>query len=138
MSLGGLSAHSAHYPHAAGIYRCCRVDSCTRHWCQHRAIQGLFAALENPREKTAPPQKETVPPFLDFAPLQNGLAALERTTAEFDRTLARASENGGAGLALSALKDANDRLVAIERVLTASGGLPNRPWFQHMIYAPGF
>ena len=31
----------------------------------------------------------------------------------------------------------NDRLVAIERVLTASGGLPNRPWFQHMIYAPG-
>ena len=23
-------------------------------------------------------------------------------------------------------------------VLTASGGLPNRPWFQHMIYAPGF
>ena len=61
--------------------------------------EGLFAALENPREKTVPPQKETVPPFLDFAPLQNGLAALERTTADFNRTLARASENGGAALA---------------------------------------
>src|SRR5260370_827479 len=57
--------------------------------------EGVFAALENPREKTVPPQKETVPPFLGFAPLQNGLAALERTTADFDRTLARASENGG-------------------------------------------
>jgi N-acetylated-alpha-linked acidic dipeptidase len=100
--------------------------------------EGLFAALENPREKTVAPQKEAVPPYLNFAPLENGLAALERTTAEFDRALARASENGGAALARAALKDANDRLVAIERVLTASGGLPNRPWFQHMIYAPGF
>jgi N-acetylated-alpha-linked acidic dipeptidase len=100
--------------------------------------EGLFAALENPREKTVPPQRETVPPFLSFAPLENGLAALERTTAEFDKALAHAAENGGAALARATLKDANDRLVAVERAFTLTDGLPNRTWFKHQIYAPGF
>jgi len=29
-------------------------------------------------------------------------------------------------------------LIRSERVLTDSAGLPNRPWFQHLLYAPGF
>ncbi|HEY1338760.1 MAG TPA: transferrin receptor-like dimerization domain-containing protein, partial [Bryobacteraceae bacterium] len=100
--------------------------------------EGLFAALENPREKTNPPAKEAVPPILNFAPLENGLAALERTTEAFDKALAAAAANGGAALARGELKEANDRLVAVERALTLNEGLPNRPWFQHEIYAPGF
>jgi N-acetylated-alpha-linked acidic dipeptidase len=36
------------------------------------------------------------------------------------------------------LKDVNDRLVVVERAFLSSEGLPNRPWFQHQIYAPGF
>jgi N-acetylated-alpha-linked acidic dipeptidase len=47
-------------------------------------------------------------------------------------------ENGGAALARAALKEANDKLVAVERALTLNEGLPNRPWFKHQIYAPGF
>src|SRR5260370_1196565 len=68
--------------------------------------EGLFAALENPREKTVAPRKETPPPFLNFAPLENGLAALDRTTAEFDRALARAAENGGGARAAAGPADA--------------------------------
>jgi N-acetylated-alpha-linked acidic dipeptidase len=30
------------------------------------------------------------------------------------------------------------RLVQVERSLTLKDGLPNRPWFKHQIYAPGF
>ena len=32
----------------------------------------------------------------------------------------------------------NARLVQLERRLTSPGGLPRRPWFKHLIYAPGF
>ena len=31
----------------------------------------------------------------------------------------------------------NDRLVRLERTLTQAQGLPRRPWFKHVVYAPG-
>ena len=99
---------------------------------------GLFAATNDPRFPAVPPAKEPAPPFLNFAPLENGLAALQRTAELYDQALARAAENGGAALARGALQDANDKLVAVERALTLSDGLPNRAWFKHQIYAPGF
>ena len=79
-----------------------------------------------------------MPPFLNFAPLDNGLAALQRTAEQYDKALAQANENGGAALARAALKEANDKLIQVERALTLNDGLPNRPWFKHQIYAPGF
>ena len=36
------------------------------------------------------------------------------------------------------LREANSRLIAVERTLTSNEGLPNRPWYKHEIYAPGF
>ncbi|HUK16868.1 MAG TPA: transferrin receptor-like dimerization domain-containing protein [Bryobacteraceae bacterium] len=99
---------------------------------------GVFAAVADPKVKLVPPSKEAVPPFLNFAPLENGMAALQRTTELFDKALAQASENGGAALARASLKEVNDRLVTLERVFLLGDGLPNRPWFQNQIYAPGF
>ena len=32
----------------------------------------------------------------------------------------------------------NEKMRLLERALTNDKGLPNRPWFKHMIYAPGF
>jgi N-acetylated-alpha-linked acidic dipeptidase len=32
----------------------------------------------------------------------------------------------------------NADLIAVERALTLSDGLPGRSWFQNQIYAPGF
>jgi N-acetylated-alpha-linked acidic dipeptidase len=100
--------------------------------------EGLFAATADPHEKTVPPPKEAVPPFLNFAPLENGLAALERTTELYDQALGRITDSGRAAPTSAALRDANARLMAVERALTLSDGLPNRPWFKHQIYAPGF
>ena len=31
----------------------------------------------------------------------------------------------------------NELLIRSERVLTSPDGLPRRPWFKHLIYAPG-
>jgi N-acetylated-alpha-linked acidic dipeptidase len=99
---------------------------------------GVFAAVQDPRHKLTIPAKETVPPFLNFAPLENGLAALQRVTDAFDKALAHANENGGSALARATLRDANSKLIAVERALTLNEGLPNRPWFKHQVYAPGF
>ena len=103
-----------------------------------RIDEGLFTATMDPREPMKPPEKQTVPPFLNFAPLENGLAALQRTTEAYDKALAQANEKDGAALARAALKQANDQLIQVERALTLKEGLPNRPWFKHQIYAPGF
>ena len=100
--------------------------------------EGMFAAINDPRVPMVAPPKEAVPPFLNFAPLENGLSALQRTTEAYDKALADATENGGAALARAALKEANEKLIQVERALTLNEGLPNRPWFKHQIYAPGF
>ena len=38
---------------------------------------------------------------------------------------------------LSAVPEINQRLYQLERKLTTEAGLPLRPWFKHLIYAPG-
>ena len=98
---------------------------------------GLFAAINDPREKLLPPPKQAVPPFLNFAPLDNGWSALRRAAEQYDQALAKAGSNGGAALARASLRDANEKLILVERALTLKGGLPNRPWYEHQIYAPG-
>lgn len=100
--------------------------------------EGVFAALLDPRRPMVAPEKEVVPPYLNFAPLENGFAALERTRVLYGEALAKAAGNGGAALAKAALRDVNARLIAVERALTLNDGLPNRQWFKHQIYAPGF
>jgi N-acetylated-alpha-linked acidic dipeptidase len=35
-------------------------------------------------------------------------------------------------------KTINERLIQAERALTSAEGLKNRPWYVHMLYAPGF
>jgi N-acetylated-alpha-linked acidic dipeptidase len=100
--------------------------------------EGAYEARSDPQRPLRPPKSEPVPPFLNFAPLENGVAALARTAEQYDRVLARAAENGGAALARASLRLVNARLIAVERALTLSDGLPGRPWFKHQIYAPGF
>ena len=99
---------------------------------------GVFALTNDPRNPRSAPTKEAVPPYLNFAPLENGFAALQRTARAYDEALAKAMENGGDALARASLREVNARLIAIERAMTLREGLPNRDWFKHQIYAPGF
>jgi len=100
--------------------------------------EGVYAAIDDPRHPRQAPPRETVPPVLNFAPLENGFAALQRTAEAYDKALARAAADGGSALARQSLREVNAKLIAVERALTLNDGLPNRPWFQHQIYAPGF
>jgi len=91
--------------------------------------EGVFTAMNDPKEKRIAPRKEAEPPFLNFAPLDNAVAALARATAAYDKARSQNSAE---------FRDANAKLIAVERALTLNEGLPNRPWFKHQVYAPGF
>ncbi len=110
---------------------------------RNRQIQdGVFAAVDDPLEPLAPPKVEPVPPALNFASLENAATALAGAADRYQKALGAARPALAAappGAARSSIVQAvNLRLVQGERQLTDSEGLPRRPWYQHLLYAPGF
>src|SRR5580704_10877247 len=100
--------------------------------------EGVFKATNDPRRPLLPPPAETVPPHLNFAPMEIATDALTHSAADYRKALEQANANGGAALASASLADVNRLLIESERKLTNTEGLPNRPWFKHQLYAPGF
>jgi N-acetylated-alpha-linked acidic dipeptidase len=49
----------------------------------------------------------------------------------------KVTRNGELALSPAALQALNSKLLQSERSLLFPEGLPGRPWFQHLIYAPG-
>ncbi|HEX3543836.1 MAG TPA: transferrin receptor-like dimerization domain-containing protein [Candidatus Acidoferrum sp.] len=100
--------------------------------------EGVFQATDDPKKPLIPPPAEPAAPYLNFAPLDNATGALARSASEYRKALEKINANGGSALAAASLADVNKLLIQSERKLTTSEGLPNRPWFKHQIYAPGF
>jgi N-acetylated-alpha-linked acidic dipeptidase len=100
--------------------------------------EGVFKATFDPKHPLVAPAVEAVPPHLNFAPLENAVDAINRSAAEYRKTFDQANANGGAKLASNSLAEVNKLLIESERRLTNTEGLPNRPWFKHQLYAPGF
>lgn len=92
--------------------------------------EGVYKALYDPKKTLVPPPAEPIPPYLNFAPLEQASDDLTDAARTFDQAFAAAGGNAPAGL--------NPDLIRSERLLTDSRGLPNRPWFEHLLYAPGF
>ena len=97
--------------------------------------EGLFKATFDPRHPTVAPPREEVPPHLNFAPLQNAVDSLTHSAKHYQQALAKASLGDEAMAAK--LGTLNRELIASERKLTNSEGLPRRPWYKHLVYAPG-
>jgi N-acetylated-alpha-linked acidic dipeptidase len=98
--------------------------------------EGVFKATFDPRRPTVAPPHEEVPPYLDFAPMQNAAQSLSHSAEHFQKALAaeQASLDQGSSASLTAL---NEKLISTERQLTNADGLPRRPWYTHLVYAPG-
>ena len=99
--------------------------------------EGLFAAVDDPRKPLVAPKAETVPPHLNFAPLDNAVDALSRSASEYRKALDR-SGVGESGAPAAALSATDALLIQSERKFLTVEGLPNRPWYKHQLYAPGF
>ena len=95
---------------------------------------GVFRAINDPRRPTVPPKQETVPPYINFAPLENAADALTKAGDDYNKALAAALKSPPDAAKLTTL---NDRLLTAERLLLNEGGLPTRPYYKHMLYAPG-
>jgi N-acetylated-alpha-linked acidic dipeptidase len=98
---------------------------------QNQAItDGAFAAAADPTKESVAPTVQAMPPALSFAALDKASADLTAAAAAYDKALD--------GHVATAAPGVNTELLMAEHTLTDPEGLPNRPWFQNMIYAPGF
>ncbi|MCP4571827.1 MAG: M28 family peptidase [bacterium] len=73
------------------------------------------------------------PGSLDFGPVLGALDTLESAGEALDQTLAELIEREDA----DAARRVNDRLITLEQTFLSDDGLPGRPWFRHLLYAPG-
>jgi N-acetylated-alpha-linked acidic dipeptidase len=75
---------------------------------------------------------------VDLTPLQTGQQSLLRSARAYEDAYAKARSLGAVFQRDPAqLRALNQLLRNCERLLTASEGLPGRPWFKHQLYAPG-
>jgi N-acetylated-alpha-linked acidic dipeptidase len=100
--------------------------------------EGVFKAIDDPKQRMVEPAVETIPPHLNFAPLENAVDAVTRSAGEYRKALDQLNANSGTALARASVAAVNRLLIESERKLTTAEGLPNRPWFKHQLYAPGF
>jgi N-acetylated-alpha-linked acidic dipeptidase len=98
--------------------------------------EGVFKATFDPRRPTVAPPREEVPPHLNFAPLENAADALTRSADHYRKALAEKGVASSDGTA-EQLRALNADLIESERKLTNDDGLPRRPWYKHLLYAPG-
>ncbi len=89
-----------------------------------------FALSDDPTITSGPPERETVAADLDFAPLDAALIRLKASAKAYDDAAIAPARAGRAA-------KADTILQGVEQALTDSRGLPGRPWYRHLIYAPG-
>jgi N-acetylated-alpha-linked acidic dipeptidase len=88
-------------------------------------------------KKLAKTQKP--PQEINFQALESAAKTLTESAGRYNQAVARISPGGG--LESEKLRDAkmlNETLYKSERALTSDQGLPRRPWYRHLLYAPGF
>ncbi len=94
---------------------------------------GAYKLADDPTVSRGDPAPLPVSPRLDFAPMDRAVAKLKASAAGFDTAL---TARGGA-LSAAQKKKLDATLMPLEQTLLRDKGLPFRPWYKNMIYAPG-
>lgn len=102
---------------------------------QNKQIEaGLYEKAGDPSKTFVVPRPEAKVPYFNFAPLLNALTSLKQSADKyqmmFDSLEIHPDENK--------IREINSLVYKSERYLTSGQGLPGRPWYKHLIYAPGF
>src|SRR4029079_19552068 len=94
--------------------------------------EGAFKLASAPFDPMVAPADQGIAPLIDMLPVQNAVYHLKRAASAADAMLGRES-------ALPAAKQAaiNASLAQIDPLLIDPAGLPGRPWYKNLIYAPG-
>ena len=107
---------------------------------RNRSIdEGVYAATSDPRDPSFTPAKQEPPPQFDFAPLDKAVESLDKAAEAYDKAYASALSGSNSDPSRqAALRSVNGKLLQAERMLTSTEGLSGRPWYRHLLYAPGF
>jgi N-acetylated-alpha-linked acidic dipeptidase len=93
----------------------------------------IYRLGSDPRDPLGPPLPKTPTPALDLAVLDAAITRLDGAAKAFDAAIA-AKEGSLTPAQTTAL---NGKLRDIEQTLLSPSGLPFRPWFRNILYAPG-
>ena len=78
-----------------------------------------------------PPKPKAEVPYIDFSPLLNAIPVLEKAVGHAHEVWDRAD------LSKENHDVLNQLLYRAEQQLLLENGLPKRPWYKHVLYAPG-
>ena len=90
---------------------------------------GTYKALADPKKTLVPPAKEPAPPYFNFAPLDQASDDLTAAAGEFEKAFAAHAVGGKPAV--------DSKLIKAEQAFLDPAGLPKRPWYENMMYAPG-
>ena len=92
---------------------------------------GVLKLAANPRKPGVLPAAKQPVPFINFSALQNAAAKLQASVDLWAK-----ADTSKLDPAKQAALDAI--LMKTEQSLLAAEGLPKRPWYRHLLYAPGY
>jgi N-acetylated-alpha-linked acidic dipeptidase len=94
---------------------------------------GAYELADDPTISRGDPDALAASPRLDFSPMDAAVAKLTAAATTFDRTLAAK----GASLSPARKRKLDAALQPLEQRLLSDKGLPFRPWYKNLVYAPG-
>jgi N-acetylated-alpha-linked acidic dipeptidase len=94
---------------------------------------GDFRLASDPLKPVGSPAPEAATPHIELAALENAVDRLKASAKAYDAAYAAK----GAGLAPARRDKLNGLLANIDQLLLDPRGLPGRPWFRNLVYAPG-
>lgn len=94
----------------------------------------IYERVSDPSRTFVAPKVESAVPYFNFAPLQNALQKVKQSADNYENTFTELIHNPD----IDNIQQINKKVYKSERQLTSEKGLPGRPWFRHLIYAPGY
>jgi N-acetylated-alpha-linked acidic dipeptidase len=99
-------------------------------WVDRLLDRKAYALAADPKETWGPPGREDIPPDIDFSALEKAVDRLRASATAYDLATNRDPNP-------DEVANANLILQGVEQSLTQDAGLPGRPWYHHLLYAPG-
>jgi N-acetylated-alpha-linked acidic dipeptidase len=94
--------------------------------------EGDFRLASSPTDPIVAPPERGITPVFDMLPLENAVDHLKRAASAADAMLGRED-----ALPPATQARINADLAQIDQLLLDPQGLPGRPWFKNLVYAPG-
>ena len=94
---------------------------------------GAYEAAADPTKPHANPTPLKPVPAFNFGPLDDAVTNLKKSAASFDKALAAK----GGQLSVKDRGALMTLMGPLDQTLLAEAGLPDRPWYKSLLYAPG-